>query len=121
MSDEVRILICLLYSICDIEENISVLESAAREGEHILLHAVLGLKHPRSVAVDDLHAVAIDDADDTVSRRLRLIGDYAESVAHQLIHQGRLTHIWVADDVDEAALEVLYLIHLCYSCSPGVS
>ena len=83
-----------------------------REGEHILLHTILGLEHPRSVAVDDLHTIAIDDANNAVSRCLRLIGDDAESVTYQLIHQGRLADIGVANDVDKAALEVFYLIHL---------
>ena len=106
--EEVLIFLGVFHHIGDVEQDIGIGEGTLREGQHHLLHLVVGFQHTRGVGKDDLHVFRVDDAHDAVTRGLSFKGGYADAFAYQLIHQCGLAHIGVAYNIYKSCL-VLHL------------
>ena len=98
----------VLFGVLDrvgyVEEYVCVGERALRESEHRLLKLVFRLEHARGVGIHDLVFRGVDDSGDAVSRGLRLRCDDREAFADEVVHQGGLSDVGVADYVDESGL-----------------
>ena len=99
---EIRILLRIFDHVRDIEQHVGIGQGTLREGQHQLLHLVVGLQHARRVAEDDLHIVRVDDAHDAVSGGLRLERGDADTLAHKLVHQRGLADVRVSYDIYES-------------------
>ena len=97
--EKVHILLWILHHVGNVEQNICVLQSRLREGQHRLLELVVGFQHTRGIREHYLSIVLIDNTHDTVARGLRLECGNAYTLANKLIHQRRLAHIRIANYV----------------------
>lgn len=99
---KVLVLLGVFHHVSDIEQDIGIGQGALREGEHHLLHLVVGLQHARRIRKHNLHVVGVDYAHDAVARGLRLEGGNADALAHQLVHERALAHIGITHNVYES-------------------
>ena len=96
---KVAVFLRIFHHIGHIEQHIGICQCRLREGQHHLLHLVVGLEHARRVGEDDLAVFLVYDTHNAVARGLRLEGGDTDALAHQLVHQRALAHIGVAHDV----------------------
>ena len=83
------------------KDEVGVDEGHVDELVHHLVHLVgRVLDDAWGVAEDDLEVVAVDDAEDAVTRGLRFRGDDGDFLADELIHEGGLAHVRASYDVD---------------------
>ena len=101
---KVGILLRVFHHISYIQQDVSVGQGRFRESQHVLLHLVIGFQHARSVGEHNLHVVGIHDSHDAMPGGLGLERCNGDALAHQLVHQRRLAHVWVAHNVYKTCL-----------------
>jgi len=102
--EEIHVFLRILHHVGHIEKDVCVGQCRLREGQHHLLHLVVGLEYTRGIREDNLHVGRVDNAHDAVPGGLCLESGDADLLAHQLIHQRRLAHIGISYDIYESCL-----------------
>ena len=108
--DELHVLFGCLNHVCDVQKHVGVAQSRTRETQHRLLQFVVGFQHSGGVRKYNLCLVGIENAHDAVTRRLCLKGGNGDALANEQIHQRRLTHVGVADNVYKTCF--MHILHL---------
>ena len=109
LGEEVGVLLGVFHHVGDIEQHVGIGKGRLREGQHHLLHLVVGLEHSGSVREDYLAVVVVDDAHDAVTGGLGLEGSDADALAYELVHQRRFTHVGVAYDIYKSCFVHSYI------------
>src|SRR5207244_2585272 len=95
----------LLGHVHQPERKVHLAQAAHGGLHHALVHAVGRLVDAGRVEEDDLAVGPVQDGQDAVAGRLRLVGDDRDLVAHQPVDERGLAHVGPADDGDEARVE----------------
>ena len=85
------------------QDDISVDDRAADGPHHALLELVFWKQHTGRVGIDDLAVLTVEDTLDAVAGRLSLWRRDAELLTEQLVQECALSHVWHAEDADEAS------------------
>jgi hypothetical protein len=89
----------------DEEDALDVLECRVDRALHVLRQRVERPLEAGQVGEHQLVVVAVRDPEDTLARRLRLVGHDRDLAAAQRIHERRLPDVRPAGDGDEAGLQ----------------
>lgn len=99
--DVFPVLVSLLHHVGDVEDDVGVPDGGVDVLHHGTLEVVGRFEDSRSVGVDYLVVVSVDDAHDTVPGGLGLGCDDGKAFPDQGVHQRGLAHIGIAYDIDE--------------------
>ena len=99
--DEVGIAVDGVLRLGDIQENVRVHEGRTGELKHLTLKLVVRREDTRSVGIDHLEILAVDDTHDTMAGGLRLRCDDRKAFTHQGVHEGRFADVGIANDIYE--------------------
>ena len=101
--EEVGIAVGVILDLGYIEQHIGIDEGRTGELEHLALELVVRREDSRSIGIDHLEVLAVDDTHDTMAGGLRLRRDYREALPHQCVHKRGLAHIGITHNVDKSA------------------
>ena len=85
--EEIAVLVGRFHHICDIKQDVGILQGTLAELEHLLLQLVVGLQDAWGVAETYLHLGRIEDAHDAMSSGLCLEGSNRNALTNQKVHE----------------------------------
>ena len=101
LCQKVGVLGGVFHHVGNVDEHVGIGEGSLAECEHAFLHLVSRREHTGGVGEHYLVFGSVDDTHYAVARCLRLGGDDAYALTHQIVHERGLAYVGVSNDVHE--------------------
>ena len=101
---EIDVFFRILYNVSDIEENVCICQCRLGESQHRLLKFIVWLQYTGSIREHYLHVVPVNYTHNPMSSGLSLECGDADTLAHQLVHQCRFSHVGITHDIYKSCL-----------------